>query len=453
MKKMVIYSLLMLTLMIFPFNRIFAYRRATTDEYKEFLRGFLEEKYFINKNSSDTNGICNVDTIQSTCTKVKVSSTGSEYDLDTYIAGVLSAEPGATIDGNDELGKAWAIIIRSYTLAHTNDCKNSIGSSSFEQNFNSSDVETYKKYAEETSGIVMTKNGKTVEAVYSLATAGDCISVDENRCKFERCTEYADSVKSCPGKITEFIVPKGLITYPYKDVHYGGIEPYIARYLANNKDYKYDQLLKAFYGDDISLSKMSSSNGNASGITTSCDDGSNTTVSKTGKEAIDKMTEIALQQAEEVHEGGEKYWSWFGFSYRDEWCAMFVSWLFNQVDGIDKYIIKSAAATYISRYSTQNGYGTWHEDECTDPSTVPQPGDVILFDGQLDGVYRPYPSNGGLDKFYSSHVGYVYAVDDTYVYTVEGNSGDIVRKKQYDRKNHCGKVGVQGINGYYRPNY
>lgn len=452
MKKIITYCLLMLILTIVPINRIFAYRRANSDEYKEFLRGFLEEKYYINKDE-DKSGTCiNVGTIASQCSEVNVSSTGNTYDLDTYIAGVLSAEPGATIDGNDELGKAWAIIIRSYTLAHTNDCKNSIGSSSFEQNFNSSDLDTYKKYAEETSGIVMTKNGKIVEAVYSLATAGDCISVDENRCKFQRCTEYAESVNSCTGEKTEFIVPKGIITYPYMDVHYGGIEPYIARYLANNKEYKYDQILKAFYGDDIALSKLSSSSGNPSGITTSCDE-SNPAISKTGKEAIDKMTEIALQQAEEVHSGGEKYWSWFGFNYRDEWCAMFVSWLFTQVDGIDKYIIKSAAATYIARYSTQNGYGTWHEDECTDPSTVPQPGDVILFDPWENGAYTPYPHHWN-DKYYSSHIGYVYAVDDTYVYTVEGNSGDIVRKRQYDRKSHCGKIGSQqGINGYFRPNY
>ena len=62
-------------------------------------------------------------------------------------------------------------------------------------------------------------------------------------------------------------------------------------------------------------------------------------------------------------------------------------------------------------------------------------------------------STNGNDKYYSSHVGYVYKVDDTYVYTVEGNSGDRVRAKQYSRKTHCQTVGIQGINGYFRPNY
>ena len=177
-----------------------------------------------------------------------------------------------------------------------------------------------------------------------------------------------------------------------------------------------------------------------------------TEISKTGKETVDRLNEIALKQASEVNEGGKKYWSWYGFDYRDEWCAMFVSWLFNQVDGLDKYIKADATAGGIVRDSTQAGYGTWHEDECTDSTTVPQAGDVIVFDPKINGTYTPYPKHGN-DKFYSSHVGYVYKVDDKYVYTVEGNSGDIVRMKQYERKTHCNTVGIQGINGYFRPNY
>ncbi len=176
-----------------------------------------------------------------------------------------------------------------------------------------------------------------------------------------------------------------------------------------------------------------------------------TVVSKTGKEAIDKMTEIALAEADQVNAGGAKYWGWFNTGGRVEWCAAFTSWLFNQIGGIDKYIKSSLIAGEIPRASVAAGYGTWYEDECTDPRTVPAAGDVIVFDPYVGG-YTPWPANGN-DKYYSSHVGYVYAVDDTYVYTVEGNSGDAVRKKQYNRKTHCGTYGLQGINGYFRPNY
>ena len=58
----------------------------------------------------------------------------------------------------------------------------------------------------------------------------------------------------------------------------------------------------------------------------------------------------------------------------------------------------------------------------------------------------------GQDKYYSNHIGYVYAVDSSYIYTIEGNTGSdsadysVVAYRQYSRTS--GKV-----NGYYRPYY
>ena len=173
-------------------------------------------------------------------------------------------------------------------------------------------------------------------------------------------------------------------------------------------------------------------------------------ISKTGQEAIDKMNEIAVQQ---VGKTGDTYESWYGM-YAD-WCAMFVSWLFNQVDGLDKYIVKSAIAGEIPRASDRAGYGTWYEDECTNPSTVPKSGDIILYDPWIGSYTIPYPQNGN-DKYYSSHIGYVYKVDDEYVYSIEGNgnSGGYngVWEHKHSRKD-CGSGTTQGINGYFRPNY
>ena len=176
----------------------------------------------------------------------------------------------------------------------------------------------------------------------------------------------------------------------------------------------------------------------------------NTTVSKTGQEAIDKMNEIALAQ---VGKTGDTYESWYGM-YAD-WCAMFVSWLFNQVGGLDKYIVSSAIAGEVPRAADSRGYGTWYEDECTDSSTVPKAGDIILYDPWIGSQTIPWPQNGN-DKYYSSHIGYVYKVDDNKVYSVEGNgnSGGYngVWKHEHSRKD-CGSGTTQGINGYFRPNY
>lgn len=175
-----------------------------------------------------------------------------------------------------------------------------------------------------------------------------------------------------------------------------------------------------------------------------------TVVSKTGQAAIDKMNEIAIQQ---IGKTGDTYESWYGM-YAD-WCAMFVSWLFNQVDGLDKYIVQSAVAGEIPRASDARGYGTWYEDECIDSSTVPKSGDIILYDPWIGSYTIPYPANGN-DKYYSSHIGYVYKVDDQYVYSIEGNgsSGGYngVWEHKHSRKD-CGSGTVQGINGYFRPNY
>jgi hypothetical protein len=47
----------------------------------------------------------------------------------------------------------------------------------------------------------------------------------------------------------------------------------------------------------------------------------------------------------------------------------------------------------------------------------PKPGDIIFFDWDGDGL--------------GNHVGIVESSDDTYVYTIEGNSGDRCRRRTY----------------------
>ncbi len=61
----------------------------------------------------------------------------------------------------------------------------------------------------------------------------------------------------------------------------------------------------------------------------------------------------------------------------------------------------------------------------------PKPGDVIVF------------SDNGSTR---THTGMVYAVDGTYVYTMEGNSANMCRKRSYP-------LSSTYIYGYVRPNY
>ena len=125
-----------------------------------------------------------------------------------------------------------------------------------------------------------------------------------------------------------------------------------------------------------------------------------------GNEAI---VEVAAQQVGNV--GGRPYWSWYGFYDRVEWCACFVSWCAHKCGYIEDGIIPKFAVV---------GHGmSWfkNRDQWQGRGYHPKPGDIIFFDWDGDGL--------------GNHVGIVESSDDTYVYTIEGNSGDRCRRRTY----------------------
>lgn len=122
----------------------------------------------------------------------------------------------------------------------------------------------------------------------------------------------------------------------------------------------------------------------------------------TGSQAI---VQVALTQ--EGNTGGQPYWSWYGFSQREEWCACYVSWCAHQCGYIDSGVIpKFAKCTEGANWFQQRGQ--WQ-----DASYTPQAGDIIFFRWAGDSE--------------TGHVGIVESVVDGTVYTVEGNSGDKVQ--------------------------
>ncbi|MEE1057140.1 MAG: N-acetylmuramoyl-L-alanine amidase [Acutalibacteraceae bacterium] len=153
---------------------------------------------------------------------------------------------------------------------------------------------------------------------------------------------------------------------------------------------------------------------------------------------ISDLTKIAKS---EIGNNGSKYRKWFYNRTEDyygvNWCAVFISWLFNQVGGIDKYVVKTDGAGTVARYS-DGKYGKWYEPN----QITPREGDIVMF--RWGGTYT--------DKYHSDHLGYVYSADGTYIYTIEGNTGSnnadtsSVMYKSYSLSNSV-------INGYYRPNY
>ena len=123
----------------------------------------------------------------------------------------------------------------------------------------------------------------------------------------------------------------------------------------------------------------------------------------------DVIVKVALTQIGNV--GGQPYWSWYGFGSRVEWCACFVSWCANESGYIDEGV--------IPKFAGCSGGVQWFRDRKQwQPRTyTPKAGDIIFFDWEHDG---------GAD-----HVGIVQSVSDGYVHTIEGNSGNACRQRQY----------------------
>ena len=134
------------------------------------------------------------------------------------------------------------------------------------------------------------------------------------------------------------------------------------------------------------------------------------------------IVEIALTQL--GNQGGQPYWSWYGFSGRVEWCACFVSWCADQSGYIESGAIPKFAYCPTGA-DWFKGNGQWQGR-----NYEPVAGDIIFFDWEGDGT--------------TDHVGIVERVENGTVYTVEGNSGDACRQRSYP-------VGDSTIYGYGTP--
>lgn len=135
-----------------------------------------------------------------------------------------------------------------------------------------------------------------------------------------------------------------------------------------------------------------------------------------GNQAI---VEVALTQV--GNEGGEPYWSWYGYSYRVAWCAIYVSWCADQCGFLDAGVLPKLEGVrpYVDWFMER---GQWQGQDYE-----PSPGDIIFFDWENDGL--------------ADHVGIVEKVEDGLIYTVEGNTGDTCAERRY----HVGNTPIYGF--------
>lgn len=141
---------------------------------------------------------------------------------------------------------------------------------------------------------------------------------------------------------------------------------------------------------------------------------------------IERYISSALAETgyKEQFSGFTKYGAWYQAQYALlDWCAMFVAWNANQA-GIPTTIIpRLAKVEFIRDFYIRINRFHYKEDY------VPVRGDLIIF-----------MSNG------ASHIGIVLRVENGRVYTIEGNTSNMVAERNYP-------LNYNTITGYGNPDY
>lgn len=173
-----------------------------------------------------------------------------------------------------------------------------------------------------------------------------------------------------------------------------------------------------------------------------------------GTDLSSAFVSLAVSQLNDPSKvGGKKYWSFMGFGSYQPWCASFVSWnIYNttyngqKLSDIIKY--KNAAVVNFMNYfynSKDSNINFYYNDNCyrfrnknnnKNNTYTPKQGDLIFFDN-----YRNW--SGKLPAAFESgkyHIGIVQYVKGNQVITIEGNSGDQVKERKYSL-NDCQIVG------------
>ncbi len=135
---------------------------------------------------------------------------------------------------------------------------------------------------------------------------------------------------------------------------------------------------------------------------------------------------VAVAQTQIGNEGGLKYCEWYGYSYRVEWCAIFVSWCADQCGYLDAGILPKElnVIPYVEWFRERNQWQYMDYE--------PSPGDLIFYDWESDGL--------------ADHVGIVERVEDGVIYSIEGNAGDLCIENSHS-------LGAAPVYGFGLPAY
>lgn len=187
------------------------------------------------------------------CESITVSGSGT-YDLETYVAGVISHE--AYQDEGIEALKAQAVAARTFAINSTNNCTTSIGNSQASQTFSETPTDISIEAANATAGQVLTYDGSVFSAMYdSFCYAdGDCPDAVKNS-----DDSYTVTYTKMPNGETHQITLSQ--EKQYSRIVKGGGHAHgmsqLVSYQMASEGKKYDEILKFFYSDGVEISTIS----------------------------------------------------------------------------------------------------------------------------------------------------------------------------------------------------
>ncbi len=141
---------------------------------------------------------------------------------------------------------------------------------------------------------------------------------------------------------------------------------------------------------------------------------------------VTKNDMVRVAEKQLGYAGGQKIWKWAGYDRRVPWCNLFITWCANELGYYQ--------SGRIPLYQAPKDTAKWFKSKglFKNPNYIPKAGDLVFF--ALYGETTPY------------HIGLVEKYENGTVYTIEGNSDDVVKRRSYPHDNYR-------IYGYATPDY
>lgn len=151
--------------------------------------------------------------------------------------------------------------------------------------------------------------------------------------------------------------------------------------------------------------------------------------SELGYKEKDSASNLYDKEANAGSNDYTKYGVAYSKGYHSAWCAVFVWWVTANTydtDGkslYEKYVpVKSSwAKAYLGDFRERTDHRKWYNSQAYGGTYVPKRGDIITFN----------KNTWNKITVTASHVGIVDTVSRGKVYTIEGNSGDSVAKREH----------------------